>query len=279
MRARMIALVSLGAIASGQAWSQPCPDLPGAAALFDRPEIHVVWVGEQHGTEQMPAFLTDLACIAGTRRHPVIVALERADQEQADWNRFLASNGSAKAVAALTRAPVWSLAHDGRTSQAILTMADRLRRLKQDGRIADVRLIDRWTITPEDPNGAHRDQAMADAVLDIIRATPDVLVLVYSGNIHAMKRKAAGFPADLPNPAASYLPAAETVCVNLVGAKGEIWNCQASGCGNHPYPGESGRARGVVLVGVSPNAWASESFDAVGYTGVTTTASPPAIRR
>ena len=277
MRAMVIVLASLGAITSCQAWSQPCPDLPGAAKLFDRPETHVVWVGEQHGTAQMPAFLTDLACIAGTRRHPVIVALERADEEQADWNRFLNSDGSTKAVAALTRAPAWSLAHDGRTSQAMVTMADRLRQLKQDGRIVDVRLIDRWRRTPEDPNGAHRDQAMANAVLDIIRATPDVLVLVYSGNIHAMKRKSAGFPADLPNPAASYLPAAETVCLNLVGAKGEVWNCQDSGCGSHPYPGESGRARGVVFAGDSPNAGASESFDAVGYTGVTTTASPPAV--
>ena len=30
MRAKMIALVSLGAMASGQAWSQPCPDLPAS---------------------------------------------------------------------------------------------------------------------------------------------------------------------------------------------------------------------------------------------------------
>jgi hypothetical protein len=124
MRMRVIVLACLQFMAFGQARSlpsgitatpmahrsslAPCPDLPGAATLFDRPDIHVVWIGERHGTGEMPAFLTDLACIAGTRRRSVIVALERAEEEQPDWDRFLASDGFASAVATLTRAPVWT---------------------------------------------------------------------------------------------------------------------------------------------------------------------------
>jgi hypothetical protein len=295
MRTMLIVFACLEAMASGQApppshvasmdavhhpSSLPCRDLPGAATLVDRPDIHVVWVGEQHGTEEMPAFLTDLACIASTRKRPVIVALERTEDEQPDWDRFLASDGSASAVAALTKAPVWTLARDGRNSRAILAMAERLRHLKQNGQITGVRLIDRWTGTPNDPSGNHRDEEMAQAVSDIVRARPDALVLVYSGNIHAMKRRPAWLPANVQNPAASYLPPAEVLSVNLIGANGEAWNCQASGCGHHLFSGESGHARSVVLVGGSGNdhpSGASEGFDALGYTGVPTTASPPAV--
>jgi hypothetical protein len=297
MRTMLIVFACLEAMASGQAPPPPsgiatmdavhrsslvpCRDLPGAATLFDRPDVHVVWVGEQHGTEEMPAFLTDLACIAGTQSRTVIVALERTEDEQPDWDRFLASDGSASAVAALTEAPIWTNGRDGRNSRAILAMAERLRHLKQDGRITGIRLIDRWAGASNDRNGNHRDEEMAQAVSDIVRAKPDALVLVYSGNLHAMKRRASWLPADVQNPAASYLPPAKILSVNLIGEKGEIWSCQASGCGQHIYSGESGHARSVVLVGGSGDdhqSVASEGFDALGYTGVPTTASPLAVQ-
>jgi hypothetical protein len=258
--------------------SAPCHGLPGAAMLFNRPGVHVVWIGEQHGTGEMPEFLTDLACIAATQRHPVIVALERAEEEQSDWDSFLASDGSADAVTALTRAPVWTQAEDGRNSRAILAMAQRLRQLEHDRRITGIRLIDRWGTTPDDRSGIHRDQKMAQAVLDILQTNPQALVLVYSGNLHAMKRRPAGLPAQVQDPAASYLPPAEVLSVNLIGESGEVWNCQASGCGPHPYQGESSHPRSIVLIDDSSdhqNPVASEGFDALGYTGVPTTASPP----
>jgi hypothetical protein len=261
----------------------PCRDVPGAGALFHRPEIHVVWVGEQHGTGEMPALLADLACLAGTQSRPVIVALERAEDEQADWDHFLVSDGSASAVEALMAAPVWSTVRDGRNSRAILEMAERLRRQKQVGRLGGIRLIDRWTSMPNGPNTDHRDRDMANAVLDIVRARPDALVLVYSGNIHAMKRRPSWLSANVQDPAASYLPPREVLSINLIGEKGEIWSCEASGCGRHVYPGEFGsHTRGVVLVGGvsgdhhSVQSIVSEGFDGLGYTGVPTTASMPA---
>jgi len=260
----------------------PCRELPGAVALFDVPGIHVVWVGEQHGTDEMPAFLADLACVAGTQGRPVIVALERAPEEQSDWDRFLDSDGSPGAVQILTEAPVWAAVRDGRNSRAILAMAERLRSLKQEGRIRGVRLIDRWPGTSSGLDISHRDEEMAQAVLDVVRTQPHALVLVYSGNVHAMKRRTAWLPADVPDPAASYLPPAEILSINLIGEAGEFWSCQASGCGRHPYPGESGHIRSVVLVGGlsgDHHSVASEGFDALAYTGLATTASPPAILR
>ena len=297
MRVKVIVVVCLLAMTSVQARprsgdgpvidavyrssSEPCHDLPGAAMLLNRPGVHVVWLGEQHGTGEMPEFLTDLVCIAGTQRRPVWVALERAETEQSDWDGFLASDGSASAVARLTRAPVWTQAEDGRNSRAILVMAQRLRQLKHERRIAGVRLIDRWGTTPDARSGIHRDQELAQAVLDIVQTNPRALVLVYSGDLHAMKRRPPWLPADVQNPAASYLPPAEVLSVDLIGESGEVWNCQASGCGPHPYQGESSHPRGIVMIDDSrdhQNPAAFEGFDALGYTGVPTTASPPELK-
>jgi hypothetical protein len=294
MRVKVIAVVCLLVMTSVQArprsgdgpvtdavyssTSEPCHDLSGAAMLLNRPGVHIVWLGEQHGTGEMPEFLTDLVCIAATQKRPVWVALERAETEQSDWDCFMASDGSASAIARLTRAPVWTQVEDGRNSRAILVMAQRLRQLKHERRIAGIRLIDRWGTTPDASSGIHRDQELARAVLDIVRTNPQALVLVYSGNLHAMKRRPAWLPADVQNPAASYLPPAEVLSVDLIGESGEVWNCQASGCGPHPYQGESGHPRGIVMIDGSrdhQNPVASEGFDALGYTGVPTTASPP----
>src|SRR5438552_2936988 len=115
--------------------SAACPDVPGAGALFERPTVRVVWVGEMHGTSEMPALFADLVCVASTTARRVVVALERGADEQPLWDRFLISDGGPAARAALLKGSDWtSPTQDGRNSVAMLALADRLREYKAQGR-------------------------------------------------------------------------------------------------------------------------------------------------
>jgi hypothetical protein len=252
---------------------EPCPEVPGSAVLFERPATHVVWVGEVHGTSEMPALFGDLVCAAAATGRRVVVALERSQDEQPLWDSFLASNGGQTAQTALLKGSLWtSTAQDGRSGKATLALAKRLRQYKTQGRIAGVRMIVQMSWSTEGKFEAE----MAHAVTDILRRQPDALVLVYSGNLHAMKT-AAPFDKTLAL-AASLIPASELVTVNLVGGNGQAWNCQNGDCGSHPYQG-SDHPRGIVpadtATGGSNQFWAA-GYDAVGYTGRATTPSPPA---
>ena len=114
-----IASICLTCHSVAAAAPEPCPEVPGSAVLFEQPAIRVVWVGEVHGTSEMPALFADLVCAAATTGRHVVVALERSQDEQPLWNSFLASDGGPTARAALLKGSLWtSTIQDGRSGKA-----------------------------------------------------------------------------------------------------------------------------------------------------------------
>ncbi len=248
-----------------------CPPLPGVAALFAKPGVRVIWVGEVHGTTEQPALFGDIVCAASKTGRPIVVALERSQTEQAVWDMYLASDGGPAARAALTNSPEWtSKFQDGRSSRAIAALAERLRGYKAEGRITAVHMI----IPNERPDisAAEHESLMAHSVERARDLAPNTLVLAYSGNAHAQKAMNT-FRGETYALAAARLPPNEVLSIKLGGGSGAIWACEAPTCGPHAYdPPTQGGPRGIVSTG------APEGFDAVAYTGVPTTASPPAAR-
>ncbi len=122
----MLALLAAGLMAAA-----PCTADDGVQTLFDDPAKRIVWVGEMHGAAQLPALFTDIVCAAARTGRPVVVALERGRSAQPAWDRFLASDGDAAAKADLLKADQWTAPlQDGRSSVAMLGLAERLRRDK-----------------------------------------------------------------------------------------------------------------------------------------------------
>lgn len=256
----MIALIAAAILAGAGS----CPPIDGAAALFDD-KVRTVWVGETHGTAEEPELFGDLVCLAATTR-PVIVALERGVEEQPLWDAYLASDGGPAARAAFLTAHSWTWElQDGRSSQAMLALADRLRLARRAGAIKGVKLILVGGASP-----AAYEQAMSQAVQDAHDADPRTLVLAFSGNFHAKRGDniRAGETYAL---AAKALPPGETVLVLIRGGPGTAWNCQKD-CGENPRGGPSGQARRIEFA--DPPA----GYDAVAFTGRASTASPPAAR-
>ena len=245
----------------------PCPVPPGAEALW-RPSIRYLLIGEIHGTAETPAAFADLVCAAARSGRPVTVAVEYSSDDQPVLDAFLASNGDAKARAALLTLPIWHDAwQDGRSSTAFLALFERLRVLKQAGLIRGVVCGDSGKDTPKDMT---RDTAMSRN-WQAVPLGPDGLLIALAGNVHMMRR-----PVERPgmtiHTAGSLMPRERTMTVDVRYNGGKAWTCQQDGCGVH----SAGRTR-RVKPGLVPTADPAEQFDAVLELGRPVHAALPAL--
>ncbi len=266
---------ALAVIAWGPAAASPHPCRPvaGAQALWARPEVRYILVGEMHGTRETPALFADLACDAGTSGRRVVVALERPEAEQRAIDAFMASNGDASAVTRFLASPMWRGPWaDGRSSLAYLAMFKRLREMRASGEVAAVVGLEPATWTaPATQSSSNAD--MADRVKAAAGHRPGSVVLVLVGDLHASKAVIDAY-GDAFTPMAADLPANETVALD-VRADGMAWNCHGpkpSDCGPHDTADESPVRRQVVL-----DAKLKAGYDGIIDLGVHTTASPPAV--
>lgn len=220
--------------------------VPGADGVVEPGRL--VIFGELHGTNEIPAFVGDVA-LAAARKGRVHVGLELPV-------------GDDPGKTALWHGP----GQYGVTSRAMLVLIDRLRGAGIDVYFFDDRSrgLDR------------RDETMAAAIAaQRSRAKGDIhLVLV--GNYHA--RKAVGAPWDARKRwMASYLDGPGVVSLDVVYPSATVWNCLQTGtgqdCGMHELSKTGSRAaRGIVL-----GADSRLGYDGT-YSAGPLTASPPAFR-
>lgn len=245
-----------------------CAPLPGADAVLARAETRWIMLGEIHGTAEMPVALTDLACLAGERMRPVVVAIEQTVENQPILDRYLVSDGGEAARAALLAAPMWrGRWKDGRSSEAMLAMIERLRIMKRARRIARVVAFD-----PDvSESSADRNALMAKNLRAIDPGRGGV-VLVLVGGLHAQKSEIRFGPEPYPA-AAQLLPREATVSLMMLGDVGTAWVCmEAEQCGVTPVGAPRKEPRGISMM-PAPDG----SFDGILDMGRPLTASPPAV--
>jgi len=259
----------LGLMAMAAATATQCRPVAGAERLWDKPETQWVMIGEMHGTAEMPATFADLVCQAAATSHrPVTIALEQDVEMQPAIDAFLTSDGGAVARNAFLAAPMWrGKMQDGRSSQAMLLLYDRLRVMRQAGQIravyAFIPRITAWT--GDGPYNA----LMAGRLKELAAGRKDV-VLAYMGSLHAAK-SSAGQGADAFLPAAADLPSERTVSVYVNSNGGEAWNCMPDGCGPHPMQARDARR------GFAPADGLPWRYDWIFELGEKASASPPAV--
>ncbi len=244
----------------------PCTPVPGADRLW-QPATRWVIVGEMHGTAETPAAFVNLVCLAAESGRPVTVSIEYSEDLQPEIDAYLASDGGDEARAALLKMKAWAGRQDGRGSIAFLRMFERLRVLKQSGRITGVIATDigkSWSESEE------RDAAIARLWRAIPTPNNDI-VLALVGNFHA-SRTALITPDKTINPAASLMPPERTVTINVVGNGGQAWFCGRGGCAAQ-FNGEPREAP----AGITYSEDTDRRWDATYELGVPTTAAPPAL--
>ena len=218
---------------------------PGSVVLF----------GEEHGTQESPQVFGEAVCSVADSRQAVRVGLEIEPKNQAIFDAFLASPGAPPDVSALMAAPFWSREmEDGKSSQAMVALLERMRQLRAQGLPIDVFLFDLG------PGQAivERDRGMAENIESQVRAHPEAVTLALTGDLHAFK--APGSPWDPNYRAMGWHLVQDGVRVQSLGPSypaGTAWVCggqpgTAPVCESRPMRAgpvlPSGRRTGIELL-------------------------------
>ena len=188
----------------------------------------ILWFGEMHGTEESPRFVGDVAC-AAAKVARVQVGLEIWHDEQPRFDAYLASKGTAADRDALIGGRFWQQA-DGRSSQAVVALVERVRVLRNAGAKIDFVLFD-------DPI-ANRDEAMAKLVMKL--RDDKAIFVALSGNVHSRKKKGTEWDPNLVPTVAHLVEAKLPVTTfNVSSRGGTMWACMSTPdhepvCGEHP---------------------------------------------
>jgi hypothetical protein len=216
-------LLTMG-LAMNAAASTACSPVPGADQIWSKAGVHWVFVGELHGSNETPAAFHDLVCDAIAQGKHVTVALERPTSEQAALDNILTAKDLAVAQKSLLQLPRWKEGMDGLASEAMLRLLVSLRELYRLH--PDLKVIAFDAPYTGTAPGA-RDEALGHALLSLHPTKPNDLVLILTGNLHAMQVSKRGY--DL---AAMYLPPKEILRLEVTDRGGETWSdSNSDGCG------------------------------------------------
>jgi len=256
--------VALAACGGGKASHVACErDIAGIDARLGAGDI--AWLGEIHGTEQSPRFAGDVAC-AAARRGRVQLGLEIWRTEQPAIDRFVASDGSAAERAALLAGPYWKN-HDGRSSQAMLGLIDRVRALRAAGAAISI-------VAYDVPDAQDRDAAMAERVLAV--RDPAATFVGLSGNVHSRRIKGTPWdPEAVPMIAHLVARGLHVATFDVSSQGGTYWACLSDGPGQPQRCGEQKAGRGEPGEPWTLGPARDASHDGVYRIGKMT-ASPPA---
>lgn len=210
----------------------------------------------------------DLVCEAAARG-PVIVGLEFPETSQAALDRWLASNGDGTARAALLREPFWRF-RDGRASEAMLELLERLRRLRASGRRLSLLLF--VPRSADSLTTAQYERAMAANWRRALARMSGARLLVLVGNIHSRQARHRDF-----EPAGMHMPPNATLTFGPLTVGGSTYNCYGADCGAHP----AGSTPAIIpprgVIPTPPQAVATMPYNYLYSPGRPFTPSPPAV--
>lgn len=246
-----------------------CTPIPGADQIWSNKQVHWVFIGEMHGSNETPAALIDLVCDAVAHRKIVTVALERPTSEQEALTNVLSAKDLSFAEKTLLDQPGWKNGMDGRASKAMLALLLSLREIRVNHSELNIFAFD----TPYQPGDSpgKRDKAMGQALLTFGKLHPNSLIVILTGNIHAMQ--APMFDYDLT---AMFIPPAQRLSLEVTDTGGGSWADSNGACG--PSTGgveEKGRTdrRGIYL---DPHLAPYGKVDGILALGAPLTPSEPA---
>ncbi len=192
-------------------------------------ERRLALLGEMHGTREIPVMTGELAAQYAARSDAVLFGLEIPSDDQGRVDRYIESAGNPADRAALLAGEHWREPHhDGRDSRAMFDLIERMRGLRADGADVSVILFDA-------PGGGERDQRMAVALRAAIERKPDAMVLVLTGNVHAMTGTPppmihGGKPYALPPTLGRRLADLSPLSIDIRASRGQFVRCEAGVC-------------------------------------------------
>jgi hypothetical protein len=264
-----VVLLALGAFPAAA-----CDPVEGVAPFLEPGSI--LLLGDIHGTAEIPAFASRVACLAHEAGHAVTVALEIPVQEEPLISAYLSSPGGEKDRTAVLAGPFWTdRFQDGRRSRAMLGLLEDLRNLRRQGSPVRLVLLDMAVPPADDPT---RDRLMARNLEAAVDAFPQDVVIVMTGNLHS--RVTLGSPWDPKYEPMGYFltqaePKRKITALDVARSGGTAWTCTTpdpASCKIREIPGKEDD-KGVRVI-LHPLEGGFHGVYNVGRL----TASPPAAR-
>lgn len=254
--------------ASAGAHAAPLPCQPHS--LLDPTAIRerVILVGDLHGTNEMPAFVSGLACSLLQQGRQVVLSLEVAGDLQPEIARYLASDDSQAARQPLSASRFGKL-QDGRGSAAMMELIEQVRQLRKAGASVSAVATDMSS-----GQAGTRDAIMAGNIAALALGNPNATVVSLSGNMHASKRKGGHAGADYEPLGYLLTRQMPTHAIYLAHTGGTAWVCMPQ-CGMHEISGlgattgarPHGYDRVVKIGGMTASPPAGEGKSALGRQG------------
>lgn len=270
-KCRIVLALLMVTTAVSRATASSCPALPGSEQLLSDKSLHWILVGELHGTNETPAAFADLVCNALSRGKHVDVGLERPIAEQADIDQVMTATDVHAAEKQLLAQLGWrEQGVDGRASTAMLHLLEYLRELRSQFYGVGVYAFD---VPYSGSSPGARDEAIGREWLRIHEQHPQDVILILTGNAHVFKAAKFGF-----NPAATYLPQAGRISLEVTSNGGEIWASFGDGmCGVRNSAVISTRGNLPRRIILDPQLAPYGKVDGILSLGEPTTPSTPAV--
>lgn len=200
-----------------------CVEIAGLRQLIQPGTI--LLLGEIHGTAEIPDVVSEITCHALHSDVHVSVLLEIPQEEGPRISKFLDSQGTEEGRAALLNGDFWQRSfQDGRSSQAMLDLLERLRLWRRSQSSLRVALIDSTSAS-----SAERERTMAELVRGAVRENPTNFFVSLTGNIHNRLLPLAVPSNDNYEPMAYLLarsmPEARMLSLNVLASGGTAWYC------------------------------------------------------
>lgn len=247
-----------------------CSPPEGLASATSKENLRFLVFGEVHGTAEAPALFAESVCAAVTSDMKVLVGLEFSEASAGVFRQFLDSAGGPEDVKNLLTDSYWSQQAaqfpDGRTSQAMLDLVQRLRGLHSSGYELSIAPFVRPALGPRKTQTPY-EKGLAESLMEAESDGSYDLVMVLVGNLHASKDVInAATPFE---PMAMHLPQDETVTLRMGSEGGTAWNCTPE-CGIHPL----GASFMENITGIVIGKGMVGGYDGIFNIG-TASASPP----
>ncbi|HRQ63655.1 MAG TPA: hypothetical protein PKZ76_02100 [Xanthomonadaceae bacterium] len=204
--------------------------------------VHVI--GEVHGTREIPAMTGELAALLAADA-PLLVALEIEEAEQVRIDAFLDSEGDAAARSALLAGDFWNRdRQDGRSSEAMFALLDRLRALRGAGNTVKVIAFDAALGEADD-----REARSAERIRQAYLAADGNVLVVVAGNYRASTAAAPAADSQVRF-LGWHLRDLRPFSVDVTAWQGDYWTCDRgvdSTCGRRELINDEPSRDGPLL--------------------------------
>lgn len=214
-----------------------CPEFDGSDEVARL--SGVVFVGENHGTNEIPWYFGAIVCHATKFHSSVHVALELPEDWTLRIDEFINADQESAAITKFFGSPEWkkrvAFSPDGLTSKAMAALIMRLRELRQSGRTVFLSTFD--TRAWEAP-AVNSDVGMAAMLTRNIEKFGADVTFILSGEYHTrLLENNAAKPQSMARLVSAARPSWKTSAITVSFSAGSLWGCRSlTDCGELSQP-------------------------------------------